>query len=150
MMLAAGAATGQPWVQVVLSVVGVLGGTGGIAAVTTVVLQRRKFKADAADVITDTALTLVEPLKARVRELETEATGARKETASAHREATAARQQVQAARLDVADLRTAVAELTSMMRRWRSAIMAPDATVEHLRVLVSTEPGAVNGHGPGG
>lgn len=139
-------AVGTGWVQILLSVLGLLGGAGGVVAATTVLLQRRKFKADAAHVITNTALTLVEPLTKRVKELEAEATGARRETASAHREATAARHEAEAAKSEIADLRTALAELTRMAQRWRTAIFAPDASVDKLRVMVSAEPGgATNG-----
>ena len=134
------AGAGPPWVQILLSVLGVLGGAGGITAIATVVLQRRKFKADAADVITDTALTLVDPLRQRVKELEAEAAGARKETASAHQEAAAARAEIR-------EFRSAITELTGMMRRWRAAILAPDASLDALRVMVTSEPGT-NGHGP--
>jgi len=114
---------GPPWVQILLSAIGIVGGTGGIAAVATVLLQRRKFKADAADVLTDTALTLVQPLKLRVAELEAETIGAR--------------QQVEKAAREVSDLRAAVREATAMIRRWRSAILAPDATIVQIRTLVS-------------
>lgn len=118
---------GPPWVQILLSVVGVLGGVGGITAIATVVLQRRKFKADAADVITDTALTLVEPLKTRVSELQSEVRDAR--------------HQAKAANAEVAELRVAVQEMTRMIRRWRAAIFAPDATIDRLRVMASADPG---------
>jgi alkylation response protein AidB-like acyl-CoA dehydrogenase len=114
---------GPPWVQILLSAIGIVGGTGGIAAVATVLLQRRKFKADAADVLTDTALTLVQPLKLRVAELEAETV--------------VARQQVEKAAREVSDLRAAVRETTAMIRRWRAAILAPDATIRQIRTLVS-------------
>ncbi|MEV4760325.1 hypothetical protein AB0J86_35205 [Micromonospora sp. NPDC049559] len=121
-MIAAPAPTGPPWVQILLSALGLLGGTGGITAIVTVLLQRRKFQADTADVLTDTALTLVEPLKMRVRELESEASNSRQQAVAMHRE--------------LAELRDAVQEMTAMMRRWRAAILAPDATIERLRDLI--------------
>lgn len=67
------------WVQVLLSLFGILGGTTGLAAIATVVSQRGKFKADAADTLTEAALTLVQPLQLRVSELEGEAVSARAE-----------------------------------------------------------------------
>jgi hypothetical protein len=111
-------------VQILLSTVGLLGGTGGVTAIAAVLLQRRKFRADAADVLTDTALTLVAPLRARVAELEAETLRARR--------------QAEAARDELSQLRAAVHEVTAMMHRWRAAILAPDATVEELRRIVAT------------
>jgi hypothetical protein len=110
--------SGSLWLQILLSAVAVLGGGGGIAAMSAVLLQRRKFRADAADVITDTALTLVEPLKTRVRELEEE---------------------TRRAGANVRELSDTVADLTSTMRRWRVAILHPTATVDDLRTMVRAE-----------
>lgn len=108
-------------VQEIMTMLGAAGGLGGVAAGLTVFLQRHKFKAEAADVLTDTALTLVEPLKNRVRELETEAT----EAYGALRE-----------------LREAVSDLTSTMRRWRAAILSPAVTREDLHAMVRAEHAA--------
>jgi alkylation response protein AidB-like acyl-CoA dehydrogenase len=114
---------GPSWVQILLSIIGILGGTGGVGAMATVLLQRRKFHAEAADVLTDTALILVQPLKLRVAELEAETI--------------VARQQVEKAAQEVSELRAAVREATAMIRRWRSAILAPNATIGQIRTLVS-------------
>jgi hypothetical protein len=113
---------GSPWIQIVLSTVGLIGGAGGITAIATVLLQRRKFKADAAEVLTDTALTLVQPLGARVAELEAESLKARR--------------QAEVASHEISELRASVQAVTAMMRRWRAAILAPDATIEKLRIMV--------------
>ncbi|MEV4628839.1 hypothetical protein AB0J90_21480 [Micromonospora sp. NPDC049523] len=122
---------GPPWIQILLSVVGLLGGTGGVTAIATVALQRRKFRADAAEVLTDTALTLVDPLKTRVGELEAEIQRARRQAAVASRE--------------IRELRDAVQELTALIRRWQRAIFAADATIERLReYILASESG-----GPG-
>ncbi|WP_422774445.1 hypothetical protein ACN28C_17215 [Plantactinospora sp. WMMC1484] len=115
--------SGPPWVQILLSAIGILGGGGGIASVAAVLSQRRRFRADAAEVLTDTALALIQPLKLRVAELEAETV--------------VARQQVETATREVSELRMAVREATVMIRRWRSAILAPDATLGQLRTLVS-------------
>ncbi|MGI5149141.1 hypothetical protein ACQEVC_22715 [Plantactinospora sp. CA-294935] len=117
------AESGPPWVQILLSAIGILGGGGGVASAAAVLLQRRRFRADAADVLTDTALTLVQPLKLRVAELEAETI--------------VARQQVEKATREVSELRTVVREATAMIRRWRTAILAPDATMGQIRTLVS-------------
>lgn len=128
--------SGPPWVEILVSVIGVLGGAGGITAIATVLLQRRKFKADAADVLTDTALILAQPLKARVAELEAETVRARR--------------QVEAATREISELRSVVREATAMIRRWRTAILAPSATIDQLRVLVSSSsaPERLPGDGP--
>ncbi len=56
--------------ELATTVVGVLGTLSGVGALVGVLINRRKLRADAADVLTDTALTLVEPLQKRVRQLE--------------------------------------------------------------------------------
>lgn len=122
MITAVSTPTGPPWIQILLSVVGLLGGTGGITAIAAVALQRRKFRADAADVLTDTALTLVDPLKTRVAELEAETQRARRQAATANRE--------------IRELRAAVQEMTDLIRRWQRAIFASDATIERLREYI--------------
>ncbi|WP_326561358.1 hypothetical protein [Micromonospora sp. NBC_01796] len=124
-MIAAAAPTGPPWIQILLSAVGLLGGTGGVAAVATVLGQRRKFRADTADVLTDTALTLIAPLKTRVIELEAE-------TAEARRLALATSEQI-------GELRGAVNEVRILMRGWRSAILDPNATLAQLRDLIKRD-----------
>lgn len=119
--------------QLLLSAIGLVGGAGGAAALLTVVLQRRKFKADAADVLTDTALTLVAPLKERIRELEAEATRARREVASARREAASARE-------ELAALRQVTAGMAATMTRWRDAIQDPRSDLDRLRLMVTDPP----------
>jgi hypothetical protein len=121
-VIAAAAATGPSWIQFLLSAVGLLGGTGGVAAVATVLSQRGKFRADTADVLTDTALTLIAPLKTRVIELEAE-------TAEARRLALATSEQI-------GELRGAVDEVKILMRGWRAAILDPNATLVQLRDLM--------------
>lgn len=113
--------------QAGLSAIGILGGTGGIAALGSVVVQRRKFRADAADVLTGTALTLV-------KELEAEAVSARQELASARREC--------------AELRQVVAALTATMTRWKYTVMDPYVSVEQLRTMVQ-DPTSTRGEATG-
>jgi hypothetical protein len=119
---AVAAPAGPLWIQIVLSALGMLGGTGGVTAIATMLLRRRRFRADTADVLTDTALALVEPLKLRVVELEAETANARRQAAAMNQE--------------IGELRRAVREVTVMMGRWRAAILAPDATIEKLRDLI--------------
>ncbi|MFC6017809.1 hypothetical protein ACFP2T_16530 [Plantactinospora solaniradicis] len=120
------------WLQVLLSVIGLLGGTGGVVAAATVLVQRRKLKADAADVISDAAISLVEPLKIRVAELKVEADDARRRVAAANGE------------LD--RLRDLTHDLTRLLLRLRERILADPTASPELRELVrSAPPGDVNG-----
>lgn len=136
MIAAQPAPTGPPWIQILLTLVGAVGGLTGVGAIATVLVQRRKFRADAADVLTGTALTLVDPLRARVSELQSEVAEARQKAAQATEE--------------IGDLRAAVREMTLMMRRWRTAIFAPNATVQTIRELVAADqgPGSNGSTGP--
>ncbi|MBG6066798.1 hypothetical protein [Micromonospora ureilytica] len=111
------------WVQVLLSLLGVLGGTTGLAAIATVVAQRGKFKADAADTLTEAALTLVQPLQVRITELESEALGARSELGLL--------------REQVNQLQFVVRVLSRTLDRWRTAVHAPDATLRKIRTVVA-------------
>ncbi|MGK5737901.1 hypothetical protein [Micromonospora sp. URMC 103] len=111
------------WVQALLSGLGVLGSAGGLAAVVAVIVQRGKFKADAADTLTDAALTLVQPLRTRVCELE--------------REALASREEIATMRQEVHQLQAAVRTLRRTLERWRAAVMAPDATLRRVRATVA-------------
>ncbi|SIN41885.1 hypothetical protein [Micromonospora cremea] len=112
-----------PWLQVALSVFGILGGSTGLAAIATVVVQRGKFKADAADTLTEAALTLVQPLQTRITELEEEALSARSELG--------------VLREQVNQLQFVVRVLTRTLDRWRAAIRSPDATLRKVRAVVA-------------
>ncbi|MGW3602048.1 hypothetical protein [Micromonospora sp. NPDC005161] len=112
-----------PWLQVALSVFGILGGSTGLAAIATVVVQRGKFKADAADTLTEAALTLVQPLQTRISELEEEALSARSELG--------------VLREQVNQLQFVVRVLTRTLDRWRAAIRSPDATLRKVRAVVA-------------
>ncbi|MGW3889784.1 hypothetical protein ACWD69_13950 [Micromonospora chokoriensis] len=112
-----------PWVQLTLSVLGILGGSTGLAAIATVVVQRGKFRADAADTLTEAALTLVQPLQTRITQLEGEALNARSELG--------------VLREQVNQLQFVVRVLTRTLDRWRAAIRAPDATLRKIRATVA-------------
>jgi outer membrane murein-binding lipoprotein Lpp len=126
-------AAGSGWLPTLLSVLGLLGGLGGVAAIGTVLVQRRKFKADAADVISDAAISLVAPLRARVAELETEADGARRK--------------VVAAKGEVDRLRDKIGDMTRLLLRLRDRILADPTASPELREMVRSAPGPgdVNG-----
>ncbi|MFI5839466.1 hypothetical protein ACIA8K_07100 [Catenuloplanes sp. NPDC051500] len=100
----------------ILTAIAALGGMLGAAGGFAVLAQRRKLRADAADVITDTALTLVTPLRERVAELE---------------------DQTRTATANVRELSGAVALMTDELRRWRAAILSPHVSRDELRAMVS-------------
>lgn len=119
----------------VTAIVGAIGGLAGATGMATVLAQKRKLKADAADVLTDTALQLIEPLKA-------ELAGARQEMRDARAEAKATSE-------EVSELRQSVEVLTATLARWRRWIFEVNE-VERLRALVRTDAGGFgrNGNGP--
>lgn len=110
----------------VTAIVGAIGGLAGVTGFATVLAQKRKLKADAADVLTDTALQLIEPL--------------RKELAGARAEAEGARDQTKALYDEVGELRESVRELTSTLTRWRRWIFEVNE-VERIRQLVHADAG---------
>jgi len=117
---------GSPyWAQFLISALGLFGGASGLGVLATIAVQRRKLKADTAGALTDAALALVQPLRTRVTELETEAL--------------AVREQLTASQRELQDLRTTVWDLTRTLDRWREAIMAPGATVRRIQALVAEE-----------
>jgi uncharacterized coiled-coil DUF342 family protein len=109
----------------IMTALGAVGGLGGLATALTVFLQRKKFKAEAADVLTDTALTLVEPLQQRVKEVTAEAREARDET--------------RRSRVEVAELRETLTDIMATLRRWRSAVLSPQITREELQQMVRAD-----------
>lgn len=122
-MTAPAASNAAPqWLQILLSVLGLLGGAGGLAAIAAVVVQRGKFRAEAADLLTDTALTLVQPMRARMAELEAEAQ--------------TAREQLRALDERTRRLQLTVVELRATLDRWYALIFAPDATLRSIRYAV--------------
>jgi hypothetical protein len=102
-------------VQAILGGLGALGGLAGASALIGTFLQRKKLKADAANVLTDTALTLVEPLKARVNELEAQGLKDR------HR---------------MRELEDEVGKVQRALQQVYYAILDPAATIERLRDYV--------------
>ena len=101
-------------VQDVTTVIGAVGGLGGLGALVASFLTRKKVRAEAADVITDTALTLVEPLQRRVRELDVEVTELRRQVRNA------------------ADV---LADAMALIRRWRASMLSVGVDREQLRAM---------------
>lgn len=101
-------------VQDVTTFIGAVGGLGGLGALVASFLTRKKVRAEAADVITDTALTLVEPLQRRVRELDDEVTELRRKVRS------------------TTDL---LADAMAMIRRWRASMLSTGIDRDQLREM---------------
>jgi hypothetical protein len=117
----------------IATVVGAGLGGGGLVAIVNAVARRRTTKVDAADRLSDGALKWV-------NEFQENANEARFEAAAARREATEAHAQMRAVRAE--------AEwLAGQLQALRRAIMAPDATLDRLRVLVGPD---ANHNGTGG
>ncbi|GAA2715186.1 hypothetical protein ACFY2R_27775 [Micromonospora olivasterospora] len=128
-------APGSPqWAQILISALGLLGGAGGLSVLATVLVQRRKLRTDAAGALTEVALTLVQPLRSRVSELEAEALEVRERMAASQRE--------------IQQLRATVWELTRTLERWRGVILAPHATVHRIRLAVAEEDERAPTHHP--
>lgn len=103
--------------QLVVTLIGGLGGLAGVGALFNAFFSRGKSRAEAAQVITGAAVTWM-------TEFEEEA---------------------KAARDEVRKVRTEAHALADELHALRRAIMSPDATVEGLRLLVAG-PGT-NGRG---
>lgn len=109
---------------------GAVFGGGGTAAVVTAITRRRLTRVEAADALADSAIELLNTVKADAR---ADLTAMRLELAEARREAAETRLAVRRA--------TAEAEqLTGYLQRVVSAIHDPTMTIERLRVLVGTGP----------
>lgn len=111
--------------QAITAVIGLIGGMGGSGALLGHIFQRRRIRAEAADVLTDTALTLVQPLRARVKELDSEARATRAE--------------VREARNDARHLRDELGDVLATLRRWRAAILDHRVSRDELDLMVTTE-----------
>ncbi|MFG1955599.1 hypothetical protein [Micromonospora sp. NPDC048830] len=119
--------------------VGRLALLGPVAALRTRVVRRgqrsrcarhrRHATAEAegrhAGALTDAASALVQSLRTRVTELETEALAVREHLAASQRE--------------LQELRTTFWDLTRTLQRWRDAILAPGATIRRVQALVTEE-----------
>ncbi|MEO3929959.1 hypothetical protein ABGB07_39830 [Micromonosporaceae bacterium B7E4] len=110
--------TGPMWVTLI---VGVVGGLAGVAALLNAFFGRGKTKAEEAQIITGSAVQVM-------NEFQEDARAARVEAAEVRVEMRAVRDEARA--------------LAEELHRLRMAIMQPDATIEGLRALVSSGPGS--------
>lgn len=109
---------------------GAIFGGGGTGAIVAAVTRRRVTRAEAADQLTESAIDLLNTVKADAR---ADLTAMRIEVAEARREANEARRTIRQA--------SAEAEvLTAYLSRVVSAIHDPTMTMERLRLLVGNNP----------
>ena len=110
-------------------------GGGGLAGVVTTliggILARPRTRADAVALLTDSALKQVNELQER--------------TAEAEREALAARNDLAQARRQMRELTGEIDAAVATLRTWRSAILAPSADLDQLRLMVRDPGGTING-----
>lgn len=105
--------------QLVVTAIAALGGLGGLGGVLAAVLGRGKLRAESAQIVTASAVQLV-------NEMQEEAAGARGELRT---------------------LRTEVAAMAAELHRIRVAIYDPAATLQSIR-LAANAPTGVNGRDP--
>lgn len=115
---------GPQWVTLI---VGGVGGLAGVAALLNAFFGRGKTKAEAAQIITGSAVQMMGEFEDAARDALAESKATRDEMQEVRREARA---------------------LAEELHQLRMAIMQPTATIETLRALVSSGPGpAANGRG---
>lgn len=127
---------------IVLAIIGALATVGagtGVYQLLTVRATKAKLIADAklseantAALLSQSAREWLQSMEQRLHQAEAEADAARRSAQAAAAETTAALGQVR-------QLRAELADLTSIVRRVRAAILAPDASLERLRMLVTSD-----------
>lgn len=124
-----------PTIQLVVTLIGGLGGLAGVGALVNAIFSRGKTRAEAAQVITGAAVVWM-------NEFEEEAKAAREEAKVARGESRAARAEARAARTELRTVRDEARALADDLHTLRTAIMSPDATVDSLRLLVAGSGGS--------
>ncbi|GAB7053139.1 hypothetical protein [Catenuloplanes indicus] len=122
----------------VLILVAAIGGLGGLGALLNAMFSRRKSKADAAQVITGTAMEWI-------AKFEKAAESAQEQAEAAQAQARAAREQMQAAQVQIERVTAEARALAAELQALRTAILRPDASLETLRGLVQRQ--SANGRG---
>jgi len=120
-------------VGVVAAVFG--GGAGG--AITTAVSRRAVTRAEAAEQLTDSAIELLNAVKADTR---ADLTAMRAELADARRDAAEYRRETAEVRQQLRQVTSDAELLVGYMNRVVAAIQDPQMTMERLRILVGSGP----------
>jgi hypothetical protein len=119
----------NPWLTALVTLASILFGGGGLAVLVQAFTGRKARRAEVADRLSDSSLKWVQEFQ--------------EETQRARLEAAAARREVAEVRRELAECRHEAEALARDLRNLRGAIMAPEATVERLRLLVGG--GSANG-----
>jgi hypothetical protein len=117
--------------------VAVIGGLGGLGALLNAAFGRRKTRADAAQVITGTAMEWI-------GKFEKAAEAAQVQAEAAQAQAAKAREQMSAAQVQMERVTSEARALASELHALRTAILSPGADLDALRHMVRS---GLNGHG---
>ncbi|MFC6017207.1 hypothetical protein ACFP2T_13445 [Plantactinospora solaniradicis] len=109
--------TGPMWVTLI---VGVLGGTAGLAALANAFFGRKKTTAEATQIVVGSVVSAMNEFEEAAKE---------------------ANETARQAYTELRTVRDEAVELAKELHRIRMAIMRPDATIEGLRALVASGPG---------
>jgi uncharacterized protein (DUF3084 family) len=134
------------WLTVVASLVATVFGVGGGATVINALARRNVTKVEAAARLSDSAMEIVDQVRAdtradvaaardEAREARAEAGEARRAAAKAREEAALARDEAAEAHRQVRAITREVAELAGFLAQLMRWIQSPDMSIEQLRVL---------------
>ncbi len=130
------------WQLMVINGIIALVGAGGAVQIVQAFTSKRSRSAvriDVADKVNEMALEVAAAIKQ-------EAVEARVEAKEARAEASQARNEVHEVRRQMAVLVGEIAAATDVLRRWRTAILTPNASIDELRAMVARDSSA----GPNG
>lgn len=127
--------------QLVAEIIAAVLASAGLGEAIKAIFRRGPARAEAAAQVNDMTVKWAAALQAdaelahqKVREISAEAELLRSEVRED-------REELRSLRGDVTRLSNEVQAMTSRMRHWRRAILSPDASLEVLRQMVSSEPG---------
>ena len=110
-------------------IVGVLGGLSGLGVLLNAVFGKTKSKADAAQIITGTAMEWIGRFERAAEQAQVQAEAAQVQAARA-------RDQMSAAQVQIERVTAEARALASELHLLRTAILRPDASMDELRQLV--------------
>ncbi len=125
------------WSHVIVGLASTVFGGGALAAITTAYSRRHVVRAEAADKLAESAIELLNTVKADAR---ADLAAMREQAAESRREAAEARREATELRLAIRAATREVEELASYLHRITLAIHDPSMTLERLRILVGSGP----------
>lgn len=127
--------TGAEWGVVI---VGTLGGLGGLAALLNAFFGRGKARADTGKANADANAVITSTAMEWIAKFEEQAESAKAAAEQAQQQAAEAKRQASEVQVQMDTVSREARALASMLTELRAAIMRPDATIEGLRLLVSS------------